>query len=81
MGVGDTSDCWEIDLTKASAVIKKKKNLDPKVLLEIEDENLYALYKGKLLLEELKIQDRIKIIGTAASKAKLMKLLIAFLER
>ena len=81
VGVGDTSDCWELDLTKATAVIKKKKNLDPKVLLEIEDENLYALYKGKLLLEELKIQERIKIIGTAASKAKLMNLLTAFLER
>jgi len=79
--LGDTTDGWELDLTKAAAVIKKKKNLDPKVLVEIEDENLFALYKGKLLLEELKIQGRIKITGTAASKAKLLKLLTAFLER
>jgi hypothetical protein len=79
--LGDRTDGYEIDLTKATAVIKKKKNLEPKVLIEIEDENLFALYKGKLLLEELKIQERIKITGTAASKVKFMKLLTAFLER
>ena len=81
VGVGERTDGWELDLTKAVAVIKKKKNLDPKVLIEIEDENLYALYKGKLLLEELKIQERIKLSGTSASKTKLLKLLTAFLER
>jgi hypothetical protein len=81
VGLGDTTDGWEIDLTKEIATVKKKKNLDPKVLLEIEDENLFALYKGKLLLEELKIQGRIKITGSAVSKAKLMNLFIAFLER
>jgi len=79
--LGDRTDGYEIDLTKAVAVIKKKKSLEPKVLIEIEDENLFALYKGKLLLEELKIQGRIKITGTAASKVKFMKLLTAFLER
>jgi len=81
LDLGDRTDGWELDLTKTTAVIKKKKNLDPKVLIEIEDENLFALYKGKLLLEELKIQGRIKITGTAASKTKFMKLLTAFLER
>lgn len=81
VGLGETTDGWELDLTKATAVIKKKKNLKPKVLFEIEDENLFALYTGKLLLEELKIQGRIKITGTAASKTKLLNLLSAFLER
>ncbi len=79
--LGDTTDGWELDLSMATAVIKKKKNLDPKVLVEIEDENLYALYKGKLLLEELQIQGRIKITGSATSKTKFLKLLTAFLER
>jgi len=79
--LGDTTEGYEIDLTKEAAVIKKKKNLDPKVLFEIEDENLFALYKGKLLLEELKIQGRIKITGTEARQAKFMKLLTTFLER
>ena len=63
------------------AVIKKKKNVNPKFLLEIEDDNLYALYKGHLLLEELHIQGRIKMTGTAASKTKFSKLLNDFLER
>ncbi|WP_052158355.1 wax ester/triacylglycerol synthase family O-acyltransferase [Lacinutrix jangbogonensis] len=81
LDLGDITVGWELDLTKAEAVIKKKKNLDPKVLIEIEDQNLFALYKGKLLLEELKIQGRIKITGTAASKMKFTKLLTAFLER
>ncbi len=81
VGVGPTTEGWELDLSKVEADIKKKKNLDPKVLIEIEDDILYALYKGKLLLEELKIQGRIKVIGTASSKSKFMKLLQAFLER
>jgi hypothetical protein len=79
--LGDSAAGYEIDLTKATAVIKKKKNLEPKVLIEIEDENLFALYKGQLLLEELQIQGRIKITGTKASKTKFVKLLTAFLER
>jgi len=79
--LGDTTDGWEIDLTKEVATVKKKKNLDAKVLVEIEDENLFALYKGKLLLEELNIQGRIKITGNAVSKAKIMKLFTVFLER
>ncbi|GGG37247.1 WS/DGAT/MGAT family O-acyltransferase [Bizionia arctica] len=81
VGLGDTTNGWEIDLTKSVATVKKLKNLDPKLLVEIEDENLFALYKGKLILEELKIQGRIKITGSAASKTKFMNLLTAFLER
>jgi diacylglycerol O-acyltransferase len=81
LGVGPHIEGWELNLTKAEISIKKKKNLDPKVLIEIEDDSLYALYKGKLLLEELKIQGRIKLIGPAASKSKFMNLLQAFLER
>lgn len=81
VGVGPTMEGWELDLTKEEISIKKKKNLEPKVLIEIEDDILYALYKGKLLLEELKIQGRIKLIGPAASKSKFLNLLKAFLER
>jgi hypothetical protein len=81
VGLGDTTDDWEIDLTKDIATVKKRKDLDAKFLIEIEDESLFALYKGKLLLEEIQIQGRIKITGTAASKTKFLKLLTAFLER
>jgi diacylglycerol O-acyltransferase / wax synthase len=79
--MGATSECWRIDFSGETAVIKKSKNLDPKTLLQIEDANLYAMYKGDLLLEELKIQQRIKLSGTAANKNKLTNLLKDFLNR
>ncbi|RMA58696.1 WS/DGAT/MGAT family O-acyltransferase [Ulvibacter antarcticus] len=78
---GATTENWELDLSEEKAEIKKKKNLNPKVLIEIEDQNLYQLYKGKLLLEELQIQGRIKLTGSKANTTKFMKLLTAFLER
>jgi len=81
IGKGETTEGYDLDLTKAEAVVRKRKNLDPKVLLEIEDENLYDLYKGQYLLEELKIQGRIKMTGTVANKTKCTKLLTAFLDR
>ena len=81
VGLGDKTESWELDLTTSDVVLKKKKNLSPKVLLEIEDDNLFAIYKGDLLLEELKIQGRINITGTKVNKAKLMALLTQFLER
>ena len=81
VGLGDKTEGWEIDLSKATAVIRKKKNLNPKLLVEVEDESLYALYKGKLLLDELEIQGRIKLTGSAAIKSKFLNLITAFLER
>ncbi len=79
--LGASSQCWEIDLTGDKAVIKKSKNLDPATLMEIEDANLYDLYKGNLLLDELKIQQRVKMTGTVANKKKFTNLLKAFLSR
>lgn len=79
--MGAASECWEIDLTKAKAAVKKTATLDPKTVLEIEDENLYALYKKKLLFDELKIQQRLKLTGTVANKKKLAGLIKAFLNR
>ncbi|MCA0133540.1 WS/DGAT/MGAT family O-acyltransferase [Winogradskyella alexanderae] len=81
VGLGDTSEGWEVDLRKIPAVIKKKKDVNPKLLVEVEDESLYALYKGKLLLDELKIQGRIKLTGSETNKTKFLKLLNAFLDR
>lgn len=79
--MGERSECWEIDLTTLPATVKKTKNLDPKTVLEIEDANLYALYKKKLLFDELKIQQRIKLSGTVGNKGKFTKFLKLFLSR
>lgn len=79
--MGVTSECWEINLTQDTVRVRKTKNLDPKVLVEIEDENLYHLYKGRLLFDELKIQQRLKLSGTTAGKNKLAGLIKSFLAR
>ena len=79
--MGITAECWEISLSEDAVIVKKTKNLDPAVLIEIEDANLYALYKGNLLLDELKIQQRIVMLGSATNKNKFTNLLRAFLER
>ncbi|MFT7073158.1 WS/DGAT/MGAT family O-acyltransferase [Patiriisocius sp. Uisw_017] len=79
--MGVTAECWEIILAEDSVIVKKTKNLDPATLIEIEDANLYALYKGNLLLDELKIQQRILMTGSVANKNKFTNLLKAFLEK
>ena len=79
--MGVTAECWEINLTENKVIVKKTKNLDPATLIEIEDANLYALYKGNLLLDELKIQQRIVITGSVTNKNKVTNLLKAFLEK
>ena len=76
-----TEESWQLDLTKKVGIVKKQKALKPKASLQIEDENLYDLYKEKLLLEELKIQGRIKLEGQEKYKAKLMLLMTEFLAR
>ncbi len=79
--LGNTAECWLIDLTGKEAVVKKTKDLDPDTMMTIEDANLYAMYKGNLLFEELKVQRRIKIKGTAANKNKFTNLIKEFLDR
>ena len=79
--MGAISECWEIDLTKATPSVKKVTTLDPKTVLDIEDANLFALYKKKLLFDELKIQQRLKLSGTVANKRKLTDLIKTFLAR
>ncbi|PHR72888.1 MAG: wax ester/triacylglycerol synthase family O-acyltransferase [Lutibacter sp.] len=78
---GETTACWEIDFTKKEGVIRKQKAKTSKVSLSIEDESLFKLYKGNVLLDELKIQERIKLKGTKTASSKLMELISEFLSR
>jgi WS/DGAT/MGAT family acyltransferase len=77
----DTVAFWEIDFTKKDAVIKKQKSKTSKVSLHIDDKSLFKLYKGKVLLDELKIQERMKLKGTKGASIKLMELMSDFLNR
>ena len=79
--MGEHSECWEINTAGEKPTVKKTRNLDPKTVLEIEDANLYALYKKELLFDELEIQQRFKLKGTKANKEKLVKLVKGFLGR
>ena len=79
--MGASSECWEIDLSKEAPTVKKVTALETKTVLDIEDGNLYDLYKKKLLFDELKIQQRLKLSGTVANKRKLTDLIKTFLAR
>ncbi len=79
--MGASSECWEIDLSRETPIIKKTTTLEPATVLEIEDANLFAMYKKKLLFDELKIQQRLKISGTVANKRKLTNLVKAFINK
>lgn len=72
---------WSLDFTKKDATINKRKSLKPNVSIEINDDILFKLYKGDLLLDELIIQDRIKTEGTEKNRLKFTTFLNQFLDR
>ncbi len=72
---------WALDLTGNEAILKKQVVSKPDASVTIEDENLSLLYKGKLFLEELNIQERIKLQGTKKQQLKLMQFIAQFLAR
>ena len=81
INIDSTRATWELNLTQEIPTLKKKKVTKPLVSMKIDDENLLALYKGKLLLEELMIQERIKLNGTQKNKTNFLQFLSEFLSR
>jgi WS/DGAT/MGAT family acyltransferase len=79
MGANEAN--WRLDFTKKEGVLKKQKVIKPNVSMQIDDENLYNLYKGKIRLDELIVQGRIKLEGTEKNKEKLMSFITKFLAR
>ena len=71
---------YQLEVLKDAVAIRKKKTVKPIVKIEIEDTTLFNLYKKKLLLEEVLIQERIKLTGTKKNTEKLTQLLSKFLE-
>ncbi|MBT4413647.1 MAG: wax ester/triacylglycerol synthase family O-acyltransferase [Polaribacter sp.] len=71
---------YQLEVLKDAVAIRKKKTVKPLVKIEIEDTTLFNLYKKKLLLEEVLIQERIKLTGTKKNTEKLTQLLSKFLE-
>ena len=77
----DSKANWVLEISSDNYSLKKKKEVKSKVKLQIDDNNLYNLYKGNLLLQELIIQGRIKTTGNKRGSEKLLKLLSKFLTR
>ena len=71
---------YQLEITEKTVSIRKKKTTKPLVKIEIDDDNLINLYKNKLFLAEVIIQERIKLTGTKKNTEKFLKLLSAFLE-
>lgn len=72
----DTEATWQLK----GGLLKKQALKNTKAELKIRDEVLVALFEGKLLFEELKIQGRIRIEGPATHQKKLMGLMANYLK-
>lgn len=72
---------WKLDTTKPIPELRKQKASMPSATVEINDDNLYALHKKDLRLEELKIQSRIQFSGTKTGIKSFEKLMLQFLNR
>jgi putative sterol carrier protein len=72
---------YQLNITEKSVSIQKKKTSKPLSSISISDENLLNLHKKKLLLQEAKIQGRIKLSGSKKNVDKLNHLLTQFLAQ
>lgn len=72
---------YQLNITEKSVSIQKKKTSKPLSSVSISDENLLNLHKKKLLLQEAKIQGRIKLSGSKKNVDKLNHLLTQFLAQ
>jgi len=72
---------YQLNITEKHVSIQKKKTLKPLSSILISDENLLNLHKKKLLLQEAKIQGRIKLSGSKKNVDKLNHLLTQFLAQ
>jgi diacylglycerol O-acyltransferase len=81
LNLGDAKINYQLEVLKETVSVKKKRTLKPSVKIEIDDANLSNLYKKNLLIEELLIQERIKLTGTKKNTNKLLQLLSKFLEK
>ncbi len=81
LGLEEIDINYQLEIKEDSVSVKKKKTSKPSVQIKIDDENLISLYKKKLLLDEIIIQGRIKLIGKKNNSNKFLKLIVKFLEK
>jgi diacylglycerol O-acyltransferase / wax synthase len=71
----------QIEISEKGVFVKKEVSENALITIEIEDLVLYQLYRKKLLLKEVMIQERIKISGKSKNKVLILKLLTAFFNQ
>lgn len=71
----------QIEISEKGVFVKKEVSENALITIEIEDLVLSQLYRKKLLLKEVMIQERIKISGNSKNKALILKLLTAFFNQ
>jgi WS/DGAT/MGAT family acyltransferase len=81
LNLGDVKINYQLEILEDTVSVEKKTTLKPSVKIEIDDANLSNLYKKNLLIEELFIQERIKLTGTKKNTSKLLQLLSKLLEK
>ena len=71
---------WTLDLSTKTPSLNKKKTAKVNTVITIDDAILFDIFKGKLLLKELLIQERIQFTGTKKDTDFILKLISSFLE-
>lgn len=80
LNLGEEKVNYQLEVSEETVSIKKKKSEKPTVKIEMDDINLFKLFKKNLLLNEIIIQERIKLSGTKKNTEKLTQILSNFLE-
>ncbi len=70
-----------LDLSTDRPSLRKKKVTNPDASLQIKDANLMLLFQKKLLVQEVKIQGRIKLSGEEKYQKQLLAILSGFLHK
>ena len=79
--VDDKEVKYELNISEKTVSVRKKEVKKSSLRIEIEDINLYKLFKKKLLLDEVIIQNRIRLIGPKRNADKFLGLLSKFLNQ
>ncbi|WP_445747889.1 WS/DGAT/MGAT family O-acyltransferase [Polaribacter sp.] len=71
----------QILVSEKGVMVKKEASENALITIEIDDLVLYHLYRKKLLLKEVMIQERIKITGNSKNKVLFLKILSDFFNQ
>ncbi len=70
---------YQLNISEKSTSVQKKNTPKALVKISIDDESLYKVFKQKLLLDEVIIQERIKFSGSKKNTDSFIKLISNFL--